>query len=361
MEKNLPLPVILPGRQYRKILRIMKLTILLLIASLINVTAAVFPQGSKFNFDMKNVSVKEVLAAVEKNSSYKFLYRNEFINVEEKVDITAKDESLDAIMVKLFSSKDVVYRVFEGDLVVITDKSLQQAKISGRVTDSESGDPLVGVNILVKGTSTGAITDLDGKYSVEVVGSNPILEFSFVGYTMQSIAVSGQSVIDVKMVPDIKNLDEVIVVGYGVQKKSDVTGSVTSVGKDRLGEIPVTNILHAIEGSTAGLTITQTSSVPGSSGNIQIRGVNSINANTQPFIVLDGVPFWGTTNDINPNDIESIEILKDASAVAIYGTRGANGVILITSKRGKKDQTKPIIASTLMLLPELKSGQQHQC
>ncbi|MBC9796159.1 SusC/RagA family TonB-linked outer membrane protein [Sinomicrobium weinanense] len=209
-----------------------------------------------------------------------------------------------------------------------------QQEITGQVTSAVDGQPLPGASVMIKGTSRGVITDFDGNYKLETGGSDAIFVFSYVGFKTQEVPVDGQSVINISLEEDLAQLDEVVVVGYGTQKRSDVTGAVVSVPKERLSNLPVTNLSQAIQGTTAGLNINQNSSVPGSTGEIQIRGVNSINANTGPFIVVDGSPFFGTTNDINPGDIESIEILKDASAVAIYGTRGSNGVILITTKRG---------------------------
>lgn len=211
------------------------------------------------------------------------------------------------------------------------EASFQQT-ITGSVTSSD-GVPLPGVTILVQGTSNGAVTDFEGTFSLEAP-SNAILEFSYIGFKTTTIAVDGRSTINVTLEEDLAQLDEVVVVGYGTQKRSDVTGSVSSVPEGRLENLPITNVTQAIQGTTAGLNITEGSSVPGSTGSIQIRGVNSINANTSPFIVVDGTPFYGSMNDINTRDIKSIEILKDASAVAIYGTRGSNGVILITTKRG---------------------------
>jgi TonB-linked SusC/RagA family outer membrane protein len=209
----------------------------------------------------------------------------------------------------------------------------QGIAVQGKVTD-ESGGGLPGVTVLVKGTSTGTATGADGSYSLHAPGNGTLI-FSFIGFQTKEVAVSNNTTIHVQLSADAKALEEVVVVGYGTQKRSDITGSVASVPKDRLTNLPVTNLTQAIQGTTAGLSISQGSSVPGSTGSMRIRGVNSINATTNPFIVVDGVPFFGSTNDLNPNDIESIEVLKDASSVAIYGTRGANGVILVTTKRGK--------------------------
>lgn len=214
--------------------------------------------------------------------------------------------------------------------------------IKGMVTD-EAGEPLIGASILIKETGSGTVTDVDGSYELEVPGPETVLVISYTGYKTQEVVVGNRTQVDVILGTGV-NLEEVVVVGYGTQKKSDVTGSVTSVPKERLSELPVTNVLQSVQGAVAGVNITQGSSVPGSGTSALVRGVNSISASTGPFIVVDGMPFsttGGSINDINPNDIESIEILKDASAVAIYGTRGANGVILITTKKGKSG--KPTI------------------
>ncbi|RAV98248.1 SusC/RagA family TonB-linked outer membrane protein [Pseudochryseolinea flava] len=229
--------------------------------------------------------------------------------------------------------------------VLVADQTWAQdgKTVSGQVTSSDDQSPLPGVNVLLKGTSNGTTTDAEGKFSLNVPDDEAVLIFTFIGFLPKEITVGNQTTFNLSLDSDIAQLSEVVVVGYGTQKRSDITGSVTSVPKDRLTNLPVTNVTQALQGSTAGLQITQASSVPGSAGSIQIRGINSINANTSPFIALDGMPFFGTLNDINPNDISSIEILKDASAVAIYGTRGSNGVILITTKRGANKDGKPNI------------------
>lgn len=209
--------------------------------------------------------------------------------------------------------------------------------ITGKVTDT-SGDPIPGVSVFAKGTTIGTVTDIDGMYFVNNIPQESILVFSFIGMDTQEILVAGQSKINIELKSMAIGMDEVIVVGYGTQKKSDITGSVTSVSSDRLENIPVTNVMQAVQGAVSGVNITQVSSIPGESPTILVRGGGSLTASTSPYVVVDGIPITkmgGTINDINPNDIKSIEILKDASAVAIYGMNGANGVILITTKRGK--------------------------
>jgi TonB-linked SusC/RagA family outer membrane protein len=219
-----------------------------------------------------------------------------------------------------------------------------ELSVKGVVTSQDDGSKVPGVNVIIKGTTIGTTTDAEGQYSLMVPSENAVLVFSFIGFTTQEIPVGSNTTIDIVLASDIGMLSEVVVVGYGTQKRSDITGSVVSISKDRLSNLPVTNVMQALQGTTAGLMVSQQSSIPGSTATIQVRGVNSINAKTDPFIVLDGVPFFGTTNDINANDIESIEILKDASAVAIYGTRGSNGVILITTKRGAQTDGTPTIS-----------------
>lgn len=224
----------------------------------------------------------------------------------------------------------------------LTTEMQQERSISGVVTNGK-GEPLPGVSIVAEGTINGTTTDFDGTFVLKVNNDVKTVVVSFADYETTEITIGDKTEFKIILKDVFESLLEFIVIGYGTQKRADITGAVSSVPKERLENLPVTNILHAIEGTTAGLKITQGSSVPGSSASVQIRGVNSINANSSPLIVLDGIPFFGTTNDISIGDITSIEILKDASAVAIYGTRGSNGVILITSERGNSSYEKPII------------------
>ncbi|MDE3234779.1 MAG: TonB-dependent receptor [Bacteroidota bacterium] len=219
----------------------------------------------------------------------------------------------------------------------------QNRVITGTVTDSESGEPITGASVRVMGSKAGVIVDDKGSFKIQVP-ANAMLEITSVGYkTIQLKPENGT--IQIKLVAENKQLNEVVVVGYGSKKRSDVTGSVASVPKSRLSQLPVTNVLQSVEGAVAGLNITTTSSVPGSTPNVVSRGQNSITAGSTPYVVVDGLPLISTVgsalNDINPNDIASIEVLKDASATAIYGVKGSNGVILITTKRGATG--KPVI------------------
>ena len=212
-----------------------------------------------------------------------------------------------------------------------------QVAVRGKVTD-ETGTGLPGTNVLVKGSTTGTTTDSNGDYAIEVPQSDAVLVFSFIGYESQEIGVAGRTTINVTLVPSVESLTEVVVVGYGVQRQEAVTGSVASISGDAIREIPAGNITQALQGRLPGVEFTQTSSKPGATMQIRVRGTRSLTASNDPLIVLDGIPFVGTIADINPNDIKSVDILKDASATAIYGSRGANGVILITTHKGQKGQ-----------------------
>jgi len=212
-----------------------------------------------------------------------------------------------------------------------------QVAVRGKVTD-ETGAGLPGTNVLVKGSTSGTTTDSNGDYYIEVPQSDAVLVFSFIGYESREVSVAGQSIINVSLVPSVESLTEVVVVGYGVQRQEAVTGSVASISGDIMREIPAANITQALQGRLPGVEFSQTSSQPGATMQIRVRGTRSLTASNDPLIVLDGIPFVGTIADINPNDIKSIDILKDASATAIYGSRGANGVILVTTHKGKKGE-----------------------
>lgn len=325
-------------KDFQKLLLTMKLVILLSLVAVLDVSADVFSQSERISLSIKNAAIKEVFEEIEKRSDCTFFYNDGFKELNRHVNLNVSNCRLDDVLNRLFANSSLTYRTFNNKFIVIAPKIIVQVHtVTGKVIDKTTGEPLPGVNILIKGTTKGTVTNLDGKFSLDLPNLEVTLVFSFMGYQTQEVAVSGKTQVDVALEISTSKLEEVVVVGYGTQKRTDITGSISSVPTARLEKIPVTNIMHALEGSVAGLNITQTSSVPGSAANALIRGSNSINASTTPFIVVDGIPFsltGGSLNDINPNDIADIQVLKDASAVAIYGTRGSNGVILITTKRG---------------------------
>jgi TonB-dependent starch-binding outer membrane protein SusC len=214
----------------------------------------------------------------------------------------------------------------------------QSFKVSGRVTSSPDNEVIIGGNVVVKGTTQGTVTDVNGNFSITVPSKDAVLVFSYLGYKPVEEKVDGRTVINVNLATDVQNLEEVVVVGYGTQRKEAVTGSVASMKGDELRDVPAANISRALQGRVAGVQMSQTDTKPGSGMQIRIRGTRSLNASNDPLVVLDGIPFAGSLSDINPNDIKSIDILKDASATAIYGSRGANGVVLVTTNKGTKTQ-----------------------
>ncbi|MDE6173181.1 MAG: TonB-dependent receptor plug domain-containing protein, partial [Bacteroides sp.] len=240
----------------------------------------------------------------------------------------------------LLSRMSIFHRLFFIALFSVFSLGVvaQTKTVKGTVIDG-TGEPVIGASVLVKGSTNGVITDIDGNFTLLNVPESGTIQISFVGYKTQDIPVAGKSSLKVTLAEDTEMLDEVVVVGYGVQKKSDVTGALTSVGAEELQARPVSNAFEALQGKAAGVDIT-TSERPGTVGDIFIRGTRSLTATNTPLYVVDGVPLMSTSGieTLNPRDIESIDILKDASATAIYGSRGANGVVLVTTKSGKVGQ-----------------------
>lgn len=226
-----------------------------------------------------------------------------------------------------------------GSAIFIQDNT-QEHTVSGVVTDSQTGEVLPGVNISVEGTSTGTSTDADGQYSITVPSANDSLAFSFVGFQTQTVPIDGRNTIDIELVSEAIVGEDVVVVGYGEQEQQDVTGSVSSVSSEQINEVPVSDAASALQGRAAGVRVTRSGSQPGDGVNVRVRGRRSLTASNDPLYVVDGVPFSGNISDINPQNIESMEVLKDASATAIYGSRGANGVVLITTERGGNQATR---------------------
>jgi TonB-dependent SusC/RagA subfamily outer membrane receptor len=251
----------------------------------------------------------------------------------------------------LFKAKQLsaaVLVVLFHSTVVWAETGYQQFQVNGNVTSSGDNNPLPGVSVVVKGTSTGTTTDADGNYSVSVPDGSSTLIFSFIGYKSVEVPVNNRTVIDVTLETDIQELSEVVVIGYGTQKKADLTGAVATMNTDQLTERPIARVDQALVGQMAGVRVQQTSGIPGQGFRVQIRGTGSINANNEPLYVIDGFPLelspqnasgdfptGSPLDNINPNDIESIQVLKDASAAAIYGSRASNGVVIITTKKGK--------------------------
>ncbi len=361
--KKLRLIAFSPGKaEIKKWLIVMKLIICLTLIGAFQVQALVHSQGSNFTLNESGVNVREVIKQLENKSNFRFFFSENLAHLEKQVDINVTNANLEQVLDHLFKDSPLMYKVLENDLVIIMPfmEGLEQGtRISGTVTDPD-GIPLPGVNIVEVGTNNGAVTDLDGNYSITVSSEDAVLRFSFVGYLTEEIVVGGQTSIDVMLMEDIQALDEVVVVGFGSRAKKDLTGSISSIQAEDLEKSKSLSPQYALQGNTSGVRIVNSSGDPNESPDIFIRGVGTWNGDAQPLYVIDGQiiepPRSGNLdvisgfsmstppnlfNLINPSDIESISVLKDASAAAIYGNRGANGVILITTKKGK--QGKPVL------------------
>ena len=356
-----------------KMIKMMRFTIFILLLSL-SQTFAVnsYSQQAKLSLDMRNARLEDVLDRIEKNSEFFFMYNKNMINVDRKVDIQVEEKNVSEVLNKIFANTDISYSIKDRQILLISSSmdvkgepiTQQQKFISGRVTDS-SGGPLPGVSVVVKGTTTGVITDMDGKYSLPKVSENAILQFSFVGMKTQEVVVTGKPTINVTLVEESIGIDEVVAVGYGSLKKSDVTTSIVSADAQDLKDQSITSFEQGLVGRLSGVQISQSNGAPGGGINMTIRGTSSISGGNSPLIVVDGVPLSSSNSDkfsqgqstsvnfsagytvnplsaINPSDIESIEILKDAAAASIYGSRGSNGVILIQTKSGKYNKKSSI-------------------
>ncbi len=320
----------------------MKLTFCMLLLAAVSVATESFSQSAKLKLKMENATLVEIFQEIERTSDIGFLFKNDQLDLTKKYSINVENNSVEEILRMLLGDK-YSYR-FIGDNVVITAKGdlnspgvQQQETVSGKVTNS-SGEPLPGVTVVVKGTIHGIVTDVDGNYTLFKVPADATLVFSFVGMKTQEIVITGKSNIDIVMVEDAIGIEEVVAIGYGTMKKSDLTGSVASVKSEDITDIPSNNITQALQGRVAGVQIQQNSGAPGATMQVRIRGTNSIQGSNEPLWIIDGFP--GDQAILNSADIESVEVLKDASATAIYGSRGANGVIIITTKRGKSGATK---------------------
>ena len=327
-----------------KTLRIMRLSIFFLFLFVGQTWAiSTYSQQTRLSINMKNARVMDVLDEIEKQSEFFFFFSEKHINTERRVDISVDNSKIEDILHDLFLNTDVNYKILDRQIVLTTQKGdskseQPQRTITGKVSDS-SGASLPGASVVVKGTTQGIITDMNGRYSIPGVPENAILQFSFVGMKTAEVAVTGKKTIDIILADETIGIEEVVAVGYGTQKKSDLTGSVSSFNTKALQDRPQPNIIQNLQGTVAGLNIAITgSNAEGSATATTIRGTNSITASNKPLIILDGIPFSGSWSELNPNDIQAIEILKDASSAAIYGARGSNGVILITTKKGKKEQ-----------------------
>lgn len=325
-----------------KILIMSNISILLVLCSFLPVMAGgTYAQKVKLNLDYNDVTLETVITDIKHQTEFEFAYE---ANLEEtvlaNVSVKARNEPIEEVMTDVLSGTGLSFRVIDR-IILLSRTELkstsQQVKITGTVTDKNG--PLPGVTVRIKGTTTGAITDAAGHYTLTADNANVTLVFSFVGYITREVALDGKTTVDVVLEEDIMKLEEVVVVGYGTQRKRDITGAVSTVSSSEIRKIPVAGIGQALQGQVAGVQVTQNYGNPGSNIQMRVRGIGTI-GDSDPLYVIDGVPTKEFLNSLNTEDIESISILKDASAAAIYGARAANGVVLITTKKGQAGITK---------------------
>ncbi|MEM7381997.1 MAG: SusC/RagA family TonB-linked outer membrane protein, partial [Bacteroidota bacterium] len=329
----------------------MKLTVLLTMVSLFQIQAHTYSQTKKVSLDMSDATVAAVIYEIESLSDFKFLLNRRDVDVDRKVSIKVKKKSIAFILNRVFKGTDVEYEVLQKQIILRSKKSnldaakdnsidlsnnIVQTQVTGTVTDEE-GEPLLGANVIEKGTTNGTQTDFEGKFALSLTDDNAILQVSYIGFATKEVAVNGASTLDIVLQESTAGLDEVVLVGYGVQRKSDVTGSVASVDGDAILQRPVANAIQGLQGRVAGANVYLNSGSPTAQPRIIIRGLGTINSSSNPLFVVDGV-VMEDFQFLNPNNVESIEVLKDASSTAIYGARGANGVILVSTKRGGKTE-----------------------
>lgn len=328
----------------RKIWMTMRLIVFLFFVSLLHVSASVYSQKTKLNIKVENATLQQVFQVLQDQSDFDFFYKNEQIPAGARISVQYQNEAIEVILDKILSGTGLTYHVLDKDIVISSKTaeksgtSQPQKPVSGKVTDT-SGAPLPGVSVVIKGTTTGTITNGDGIFSLNNVPDNATLEFSFVGMQKQEVAVEGKKTLNVILEYQTIGLDEVVAIGYGTMKKSDVTGAVASVTSKEFESRPTNHFGDALEGKIAGVQISKPSGQPSAGYNITIRGISTITAGSEPLYIVDGVPTT-SINQIEPTDIESVTVLKDASAAAIYGASGANGVVLITTKRGSNQGTR---------------------
>ena len=344
-----------------KTFRIMRIIVFLILASILQTFANdAYSQKTKLSFDFQGTKLVDLLDEIENKTEFYFLFNEKLIDTDRKVNMSVKNEKIDAILDQLFSGTDVVYTITDRKIILapsfLSENEQQQKTITGRITDSRN-KPLPGVTVVVKGTTQGTVTSADGNFSLNIPSTAEILMFSFIGMRTQELAIEGRTTFMVVMEEETIGVEEVVVVGYGTQKKINLTGAITAVSGVELENMPVVDATHSLQGLVPGLNVNVGSNTkPGESFSLNIRGMGNLNGNDSPYILVDGMEM--SLSDVNPKDIESISVLKDASVSAIYGSRAAFGVILVTTKKGSPDKTTfsysgNVGLTTPIKLPEL--------
>ena len=324
----------------------MKLFLLTLLCSIGMLQAAgSYAQNARISLHVEEETVADVLVQIEELSDFDFFYNNTHVDLNRRVSVSADNSDIFAILDEVFAGTDVRYTVLDKKIILSTElvkqtSAQQQGNVvRGKVVDV-NGNPIIGASVLVKGTTNGMVTDVDGNFVLRNVLPDALLEFSFVGYKKQEINVNQQTVINVTLQEDTEMLDEVVVVGFGTQKKINLTGATASIGEATFKPRALSSVTQYLQGAVANLNIVNNDGGPGQDASINIRGYSGLGTSYAPLIIVDGFP--SSLKELNANDIENITVLKDAASAAIYGAQAAYGVILVTTKSGKKN-TRPKI------------------
>ncbi|TKG91516.1 SusC/RagA family TonB-linked outer membrane protein [Puteibacter caeruleilacunae] len=325
---------------FKKITRIMRIVVLLMLTSFIGLSANSFSQNTRWSMDIEEKTINEVFLQLEGQTGYRFAYNKDVLDDTKLVSVKVNNETLENILKQVLDLQTHSYSIIDKYILITTKKpgdALQEGKeIKGKVVDQE-GQPLPGVSVFVKGTTIGITTDFDGNYTLQVPAGAESISFSFVGMTTQEIEIGNQTKINVTLSASAIGLEEVVAVGYGTMKKSDLTGAVSNFSLEEVGDRPVKNVAEALQGNVAGVTVVSNGGDPTSKPSVRIRGIGTL-SNEEPLWIVDGSI---TSVPVNPEDIETITVLKDAASAAIYGARAAAGVIMVTTKKGVKG--KPVI------------------
>jgi len=325
------------------------LPVFLLVGTLNLFAASTYSQVTKLSMQLNNVTLENLFDEIKSQSEFSIVVKSSEVNLNERISVSAMNETVDKILDRALLNKGLKYEIKGKHILVykapaeivsvFPGVNQSGSKISGIIKDSR-GEPIIGANVIVKGTTNGTMTDIDGKFNLSDVKKGDLLEISYIGYVTQLVRLTGQSLLQIELKENAQALEEVVVVGYGTQKKVNMTGAVSSVKVDALNDRPITNATNALAGLASGLTVMDTGgNTPGyESQTIRVRGQGTLN-DSNPLVVIDGV-VGSSISDINPQDIENISILKDAASSAIYGSRAANGVILITTKKGSEGSSR---------------------
>jgi len=325
----------------KKMLNIMKLTTLILFIPLFQVAAHSYAQETRLNLKFENETLENVFSKIEQSSDFSIFYKNELIKNSKEVSGDFKNVLIFEVLDQILKTENLTYSVKDKLIMIVpkesatTEMGSQQKSVAGKVTDA-SGGSLPGVSVVVKGTTIGVITDNEGKYSLQNIPENGTLQFSFMGMKMQEVVVGNKTAINITLSDEAIGIEEVVAIGYGTQKKVNLTGSISSIDVSSIESIPASNLSSALAGKLTGVTISVPSGIPGVSSSLKIRADGTWN-NNSPLYVIDGIVSDKTAFDaLDASMVENLSVIKDAASSAIYGSRAANGVVLVNTKRGKE-------------------------